>query len=250
MALATAEAIRAATPLTTASVAELKRVQWPLLPQDVVVQNNGEWLVDLDEGYMVLGSVLFDQQTIHGGIKGLAETLVNKHASHDNLHFVTMLKGAKVFATDLRKEMLEMDPSLKERAVFDTMRVRSYVGTESTGNIQLLKKPKPLFGKRVVLLEDIVDGGGTLAWARTYVEGQQAESYEAVALLERENGLKVPREKLGNVIVGLTIAGKAYVVGYGIDKDGRYRKIPEIYGICPETECKLSSLAMKGAVLL
>lgn len=250
MALATAEANGTATPLIITSVVGLEPVRWPLPPQDVVVQDNEEWLVDLDNGHMVLGSVLFDRATIHGGIKGLAETLVNKYASYDNLHFVTMLEGAKEFAIDLRKEMLELDTSLKERAVFDTMRVRSYAGTKSTGKIELLKKPDPLFGKRVVLVEDIVDGGGTLAWARTYVEGQQAESYEAVALLERENGLRVPREKLGNVIIGLTIAGDAFVVGYGIDKDGRYRKTPEIYGIRPDTERKISSLAMQGAVLL
>jgi hypoxanthine phosphoribosyltransferase len=131
-----------------------------------------------------------------------------------------VLNGAFVFAADLcRAIALDLE--------IDFIRVASYdLGTESSGVIRLTKEPEiDLHGKDVLLVEDIVDTGATLAWLRDHFRSSGAASVRICSLIDK-------RERR-TAAIEVEYAGfaldRGFLVGYGLDYDERYRNLPAIY---------------------
>jgi hypoxanthine phosphoribosyltransferase len=132
---------------------------------------------------------------------------------------VGVLKGAFVFMADLAR-------SIDLPVEFDFMAVASYgAATKSSGVVRIVKDlDADLTNRHVLVVEDIVDSGLTLAFLKRNLLARNPASLEVCALLVK-NGLQ--REDLNLKYVGFTIPPD-FVIGYGLDADEKYRNLPYI----------------------
>jgi hypoxanthine phosphoribosyltransferase len=133
--------------------------------------------------------------------------------------FVSVLNGSFVFMADLMR-------AYDGPAEISFVRLSSYEGTETTGEVhQVMGLDKKITGRDIILVEDIVDTGGTLLYFLEELEKHKPASVTVVTLLLKPDALRfaVPVD-----YTGFTISNN-FVVGYGLDYDGRGRNLPEIY---------------------
>jgi hypoxanthine phosphoribosyltransferase len=124
-----------------------------------------------------------------------------------------------MFASDLFKEL-----AIDAEICF--IKLASYKGTKSTGHvITAIGLDMDLFGRDVVIVEDIVDTGKTLSEFLPQLRHQQPASLKIVALLHKPEATVFP---ITIDYLGFSIPNK-FVVGYGLDYDGLGRNIPEIF---------------------
>jgi hypoxanthine phosphoribosyltransferase len=133
--------------------------------------------------------------------------------------FIAILNGSFMFAADLFK-YLTID------AEISFIKLASYKGMKSSGNvITAIGLEMDLFGREVVIVEDIVDTGKTLHQFLPKLHHQQPKSMKIAALLHKPDALQYP---LQIDYLGFSIPNK-FVVGYGLDFDGLGRNYKEIY---------------------
>ena len=139
--------------------------------------------------------------------------------------FVCNLRGASVFFADLIRHV---DLPL----VIDFLGTSSYgASTKTSGEVRLQKDlTEPLFGRDVVIVEDIIDSGLTLKYIKTLFETRGAKSVRICSLLDKPSGRRT--ELVGDYI-GFEIPGE-FVVGYGLDYDERYRNLPDVCVLDPK----------------
>jgi len=155
---------------------------------------------------------------IHARIKALAHQLDKDYAGKKPL-FIAILNGSFIFAADLFKEL-----SIDAEICF--IKLASYKGTKSSGQvITAIGLDTDLFGRDVVIVEDIVDTGKTLSEFLPQLKHQQPASMKIVALLHKPEATVFP---IPIDYLGFSIPNK-FVVGYGLDYDGLGRNIREIY---------------------
>ena len=134
--------------------------------------------------------------------------------------FIGVLNGSFLFMADLLKE-------ITVSCEVGFIKVSSYTGTESSGNIkQAFGLPEDLHNKDVILVEDIVDTGLTLNYIIDEVNKQSPASIKVCSLLLKPAALKSPIDELE--YVGFEI-GNEFVVGYGLDYNGLGRNLKDIY---------------------
>lgn len=134
--------------------------------------------------------------------------------------FIGVLNGSFLFMADLLKE-------IDIACEVGFIRVASYHGTESTGQIkEAFGLPEDLNGRDVILVEDIVDTGLTLQYILEKVNAQNPASVRVCSLLFKPAALLQPIEEL--TYVGFEIPNE-FVVGYGLDYDGLGRNLKDIY---------------------
>jgi len=162
--------------------------------------------------------VLVDEQLIHKRLDVMALE-IRKDFPGEVLVVVVLMKGALVFAADLLRRvprMLEME----------CINVASYHGgTESSGEVSFLDHKLPdVKDRKVLVLDDILDTGRTLKAVvdRLYQEG--ASEVKTGVLLSKD---KPHAENIAADYVGFLI-GDEFVVGYGLDYQGRYRNLPYV----------------------
>jgi hypoxanthine phosphoribosyltransferase len=134
------------------------------------------------------------------------------------LVLVGVLKGALVFLADLMRA-IDLPVSL------DFVGLSSYVGTRTGGAIELTADlTRPIEGKHVVVVEDIVDTGLTMRYLLDNLATRRPLSVKIAALLEKpaRAQVKIPIDYRGFVI------GDEFVVGYGLDWDGKLRNLPYV----------------------
>jgi len=161
--------------------------------------------------------VLIDGQTIARRIHELAREL--RVRAEEEPHFIAVLAGARPFADQL---LLALG---REKGAYDSIRLASYVGTESSGEVRLLKDlDHDVTGKRVVILEDIVDTGRTILALRSLLFERGAASVETLTLLSKPSRrvVEVPLDGVGFEVPDL------FVIGFGMDLDGKYRDLPYV----------------------
>ncbi len=137
---------------------------------------------------------------------------------------VGILKGSFIFMADLVR-------ALPGDVRCDFLGVSSYRGTESTGVVRLTHDLRThIGGRHVLIIEDIVDSGLTLAYLKRILLAREPASLRVCTLLD-----KVERRTVEVDIdfVGFEIPD-AFVVGYGLDLDEMYRGLPEIMVFTPQ----------------
>lgn len=144
---------------------------------------------------------------------------ITKDYKDKNLVLVVVLKGSFVFASDLCRAI---DLPLR----IDFLGVRSYgEGTESSGVVQITHDlSKPIANEDVIIVEDIVDTGLTIAHLMDLFRTRNPRSVKVCALLHKPARARV---SVGIDYLGFTIEDK-FVVGYGLDFGERYRNLPFI----------------------
>ena len=145
---------------------------------------------------------------------------ITKEYQDKNLVLVVVLKGSFVFAADLCRA-IDM-PNLR----VDFLGVRSYgEGTETSGVVQIMQDlSRPIAGEDVIIVEDIVDTGLTIAHLMDLLRTRQPRSVHVCALLHKPARARVA---VHIDYLGFTIEDK-FVVGYGLDFGERYRNLPYI----------------------
>jgi len=168
--------------------------------------------------------VLIDEAVIQKRLDVLAEKIMADFQGKP-LVVVALLKGALLFMADLlRRIPIPME--------IECINVASYHGsTESSGTVQFLDKTLPdVKGRSVLLLDDILDTGGTLHAVIGKLNEQGAKEIKTCVLLTKD----IPRERVREADYTGFVIGDEFVVGYGLDYEGRYRNLPYV-GILKES---------------
>jgi hypoxanthine phosphoribosyltransferase len=157
-------------------------------------------------------------EEIQARVALIAEQLNEDYAGKKPL-FIAILNGSFIFASDLFKK-LDID------AEICFIKLVSYKGSRSTGHVVTsIGLDHEIFGRDVVIIEDIVDTGKTLTEFLPQLYHQQPASLRIVALLHKADATAFP---VPIDYLGFTIPDK-FVVGYGLDYNGLGRNIPAIY---------------------
>jgi len=163
-------------------------------------------------------SILIDEKTIDAKIREVAAQISSDYAGRA-IHLVCILKGSAFFACELAKR-------LTIPTTIDFMSVSSYgSGTSSSGIIRLVKDlDEPIEGKDVLIIEDIIDSGRTLAHLVELLSTRNPASLKLCTLLDKPERRAVPME----VDYTCFEIPDKFVVGYGLDYDQRYRNLPYV----------------------
>ncbi len=161
--------------------------------------------------------VLIDADAIEARVVELGAQLTTDYAGRDPV-LISVLKGSLVFLADLMRAM-DLPSSI------DLMEVSSYAGTETSGQVRILKDlSKPIEGRDVIVVEDIIDTGLTLNYLLRYLAERKPASISIICLLDK------PARRLAEIPIdyrGFTIPDR-FVIGYGLDYEERYRNLPYI----------------------
>lgn len=158
------------------------------------------------------------EETIQARIAELGSD-INRDYAGKRPFFVAILNGSFMFASDLFKQ-LNIDAELC------FIKLASYKGMKSSGNVVTsIGLDDDLFGKDVIIVEDIVDTGKTLHNFLPRLLHQQPRSLKIATLLHKPAATQFP---LTLDYIGFAIPEK-FVVGYGLDYDGLGRNFKEIY---------------------
>jgi hypoxanthine phosphoribosyltransferase len=161
---------------------------------------------------------LITEQLVQGKVNELGQLLQTTQGDNQPL-FISILSGAFIFTADLVR-------AFGKPCEIAFVKLASYDGTRSTGEIQtLLKLDKSLAGRHVVVVEDIVDTGRTLHYFLDQVAMQNPASLTTVAFLRKPEALEYP-VKID--LVGFDINDQ-FVVGYGLDYNGLGRNLKGLY---------------------
>jgi hypoxanthine phosphoribosyltransferase len=173
-----------------------------------------------------LEQILITEEQIAERIKELGAQ-ISKDYEGKELVLIGVLKGAVIFLSDLVRQ-------ITIPVVYDFVAIESYgPTTRSSGVVRILKDlDEPVESKHVVIVEDIVDTGLTLrvSYLRENIKSRAAASVKVCALLDKPARREVDLE----VDYSGFIVPNKYVVGYGLDYNGQYRRLPYIGVLRPE----------------
>ncbi|MCK6539237.1 MAG: hypoxanthine phosphoribosyltransferase [Anaerolineales bacterium] len=165
----------------------------------------------------ILAEILIDEKTLQARIRELGAQ-ISADYTDGNLLLICVLRGGVPFLVDLSRHITSPH-------TMDFMAVSSYgVGRrESSGSVRVtLDLQTDIRGKDVLLVEDIVDSGNTIASVLELLQVRQPKSLKVCALLDKAE------RREANVPIhyrGFSIPNK-FVFGYGLDLDEYYRNLP------------------------
>lgn len=170
------------------------------------------------EDLLKIQKILFTEEQIKKRAKELAEQ-IEKDYNGEEICVIGTLKGAILWMADLIKEM-------KSDVVMDFVVASSYGSGTSTSGIVKIKKDvdMDIYGKNVLIVEDIVDTGTTLKFLKQHIAERNPKSIKICTLLDK------PSRRTADVkadYVGFTV-DDLFVIGYGLDYDQKYRNLPYI----------------------
>ncbi|MDE6490754.1 MAG: hypoxanthine phosphoribosyltransferase [Muribaculaceae bacterium] len=157
-------------------------------------------------------------ETIQERIRQLGEQLTNEYKGKNPL-FVCVLNGAFPFAADLFRQV-------RTDAEITFIRLKSYEGTGSTGTVkEVIGMHENIEGRSVIVVEDIVDTGNTIAKLLTDLRAKGPADLKVATLLFKPESLQQ-----GEIpdYIGFSIPPK-FIIGFGLDLDGRARNLNDIY---------------------
>ena len=168
--------------------------------------------------------VLVTEEELKARVGELGEALYDRFEGKSPL-FLAVLKGSFIFLADLvRATQLKSD--------VEFMSVSSYANaTESSGRVRIVHDvQQDITGRDIIIVEDILDSGNTLAFLKNYLMAKGAASITIVTLLDKP----ARRNKAITAdFAGFTVPDE-FVVGYGLDYAQKYRNVPYIGVLKPE----------------
>ena len=164
--------------------------------------------------------ILIDKQTIADRVDALVDAIAVE--SSGNLVVIGILKGSFMFLADLMRSFHRHDVHPR----IDFLTLSSYgSGTASSGQVEIIHDIREeIAGADVLLVDDILDTGRTLAFTKELLADRGARSVRTCVLLDKKAHRAVELEADH---AGFPIADH-FVVGYGLDYDNLYRELPHI----------------------
>lgn len=166
--------------------------------------------------------VLISEEEIREKVSAVAAKISEDFRGKEPV-FVGVLKGCFIFMADL---MRYVDIS----CTMDFMAVSSYSGTSTTGAVKINKDlSQDIEGRHVIIVEDILDSGVTLSYLKNYLQVRNPASISIATLMDK------PARRKTEVFADYSCfeIPDAFVVGYGLDYNEKYRNLPYI-GILKE----------------
>ena len=165
-----------------------------------------------------LKKILVSEEQIANRCKELGRQLDHDYADKHKVLFVGILKGSVPFMAELIKRV-SIDIEI------DFMAVSSYSGTESLGDIKIIKDlEQSIQGRDLILVEDIVDTGVTINSLKTLLYNKGANDVKVVTLLDKPSRRQVD---IKADYIGFEVENE-FVVGFGLDYNQRYRNLPYV----------------------
>jgi len=161
--------------------------------------------------------VVYDTETIAARVRELGREITRAYPEGE-LTLIGLLKGSFIFLADLAR-------AIERPLSVDFLVASSYgTGTVSSGEVRLLYEPaSQLAGKHILLVEDIIDSGRTLASLTDRLWSRGPRSLAVCALLDKRIAPPLPEIRF----VGFTAPSK-FLVGYGLDHAEEFRHLPYI----------------------
>lgn len=162
--------------------------------------------------------VLISEKEIENKVDEIANQIMEEYKGKE-ITLICILKGSIFFTVDLARK-------IKNGIKIDFIKVSSYgSGTTSSGQVELkLDLKDSIEGKDVIIVEDIIDTGRTLAYLINFLKARKPSSLKLCALLDkyerRETNIQVD-------YIGFKIPDK-FVIGYGLDCNEKYRNLPYV----------------------
>lgn len=160
-------------------------------------------------------------EKIRAIVEVMAEKM-NNDLKDKNPLFICILNGSFMFAAEIFKRISLLD------AEISFIKLASYSGTHTTGTVrQLIGLNEDLTGRTIVVLEDIVDSGITIANTIEQIKAKNPAEIKIATLLMKPDSLQV---EVDLDYVGMEIPND-FIVGYGLDYNGRGRNLIDIYKV-------------------
>ena len=173
--------------------------------------------------------ILLSEQQIQTRIQELGEVLTKEYADKNPV-IIGVLKGVVVFYADMIRR-------IQVPCQMDFMWISSYAGTDSTGKMLVRQDVSAdIEGRHVLILEDIFDTGNSLEFTVNHLKKQNPASIKICTLLDKPERRR-PGVTVQADYVGFTIPN-AFVVGYGLDYNEKYRNLPYVGILKPEVYAK------------
>ena len=168
-------------------------------------------------------SVLISAEEIQRKVSEMGRQISADYAGKEPV-FVGVLKGCFIFMSDLMR-------NVDINCTMDFMAVSSYSGTSTTGAVKINKDlSEDIEGRDVIIVEDILDSGITLSYLKGYLLNRKAASIKIATLMDK------PARRRAEVYADYSCfeVPDAFVVGYGLDYNEKYRNLPYIGVLKPE----------------
>ena len=162
--------------------------------------------------------VLFTEKEIRNRVETLAAQINRDYGSNEVVVVLLVLHGALLFAADLVR-------GLSMPTHIESVRLKSYEGIHSTGKVELASSlPQNIRNAHILVVEDIIDSGRSMEFLLAQLKNSGAKSIRIATLLDKPEAHEVAVKA---DYVGFEI-GKNFVIGYGLDLDGKYRNMPYV----------------------
>ena len=168
-------------------------------------------------------SVLISAEEIQRKVAEMGRRISADYAGKEPV-FVGVLKGCFIFMSDLMR-------NVDVNCTMDFMAVSSYSGTSTTGAVKINKDlSEDIEGRDVIIVEDILDSGITLSYLKGYLLNRKPASIKIATLMDK------PARRRAEVYADYSCfeVPDAFVVGYGLDYNEKYRNLPYIGVLKPE----------------
>ena len=168
--------------------------------------------------------VLFSEEQLKNRVQEIARQITADYQGKE-IMLISVLRGSFVFMADLCR-------AIDLPCTLDFMAVSSYgKGTKSSGQVQITKDlSEDITDRHIIVVEDILDSGNTLAFLKDYMLAKGAKSITIVTLLDKP----ARREKAITADLSGFVVPDEFVVGYGLDYCQQYRNMPYIGVLKPE----------------
>lgn len=167
--------------------------------------------------------ILITEDEIREKVSRIGAQISKDYEGKDPI-FVGVLKGCFIFMADLMR-------FVTVRCSMDFIAVSSYKGTTSTGAVKINKDlGESIEGRHVIIVEDILDSGVTLNYLKNYLMVRKPASIAVATLMDK------PSRRKADIYADYSCfeVPDAFVVGYGLDYNQRYRNLPYIGVLKPE----------------
>ena len=166
----------------------------------------------------VIGNILFTEEQIRQRAREIGQQIAEDYAG-EPVYLIGTLRGAVVWMGDIMK-------SISNDAEIDFMMASSYGSSMTTSGVVKIKKDLEgdIYGKNVIIIEDIVDTGTTLKHLKAYLADRNPKSIKICTMLDK------PSRRTADIkadYIGFEI-DNLFVIGYGLDYDQKYRNLPYI----------------------
>jgi len=181
--------------------------------------------------------LLLSKKQIDQAIEKMAGEIAKEFEGEEHLLVLTMLQGASYFATDLKRQLFSEHHLLFKE---DAIRVTRYGDSHHGGQpkVERLPEPKNVVGRKILIIEDLIEGGVTLQWtidALIKLGAKREDIYVAV-LTNKVNARQEGYESVQPNYCGFTMEYNYWVAGMGCDNKGYLRPAKDLMYFPPEEQ--------------